>query len=226
MTVNHAEVGLLPLRLKFVKAFLLRGARKHVLIDTGTAGNLPVIAAHLEHDGVGMKDIGLIVVTHAHADHTGSLADVVHATGAKVAVHRLEAEYLRTGTHPPAAQNRMSRIFFRPSPKPGAAGVEPKILVNDELDLNQYGVAGKLIWTPGHTRGSMSVVLESGEAIVGDLVVPRFMGFGPPAIAFWSASREDSLGSIRRVLDLKPSVILTSHGGPYAPSALARLTRR
>ena len=68
-------------------------------------------------------------------------------------------------------------------------------------------------------------MLESGEAVVGDLVLPRFMVFGPPAIAFWAASREDSLASIRKVLDLKPSTILTSHGGPYRPEALARLVR-
>lgn len=225
MAVNDGQVGPLTLRLGFVKAFLLRGAGKHVLIDTGTAGNITKIVAQLERGGVGMKDVGLIVVTHAHADHTGSLADVVQATGAKVVAHRLEAESLRSGMHPPAAQNRLSRILFRPSTKPGAAGVEPDILVDDELDLNPYGVAGRVIWTPGHTHGSLTVMLESGEAVVGDLVLPRFMSFGPPAIAFWATSREDSLVSIRKVLDLKPSIILTSHGGPYRPEAVARLVR-
>jgi len=223
--VNDGQAGLLLLRLGFVKAFLLRGAEKHVLVDSGTAGNTAKIILQLERGGVNPQDIGLIVVTHAHADHTGSLADVVQATGAKVAVHRLEAEYVRTGMHPPAAQNRLSSILFRSSTKPSAAGVEPDILVGDELDLNPYGVAGRVVWTPGHTRGSVSVVLESGEAIVGDLVLPRYMSFGPPAIAFWAASREDSVASIRKVLDLKPSIILTSHGGPYRPEAFARLIR-
>ena len=215
----------MPLSLGFVKAFLLRGTGKHVLVDSGMAGSSTEIIAQLERSRVSPKDIGLVVVTHAHADHTGSLADVVQATGAKVAVHRLEAEYLRTGMSPPAAQNRLSRILFRPSPKPRAVGVEPDVLVGDELDLNQYGVASRIIWTPGHTRGSVSVLLESGEAIVGDLVLPRFMAFGPPAIAFWATSREDTIASIRKVLDLRPSIILTSHGGPYRPEALARLVR-
>ena len=196
--MNDGKVGLLTLRLGFVKAFLLRGAGKHVLIDTGTKGQLPAITGQLEREGVGLKDIGLIVVTHAHADHTGSLADVADATGAKVLAHRLEADHMCTS---------------------------PDVVVEDELDLNQYDVRARVIWTPGHTRGSVSVLLESGEAVVGDLVLPRFMAFGPPAIAFWSASREDSLASIRKVLDLKPSVILTSHGGPYRPEALARLVR-
>jgi glyoxylase-like metal-dependent hydrolase (beta-lactamase superfamily II) len=196
--VNDGQSGLLLLRLGFVKVFLVRGTGKHVLVDSGTAGSSTKVIALLERVGVSPRDIGLIVVTHAHPDHTGSLADIAEATGAKVAVHRLEAEHLGTR-------------------------VEPDILVGDELDLKPFGVAGKVIWTPGHTRGSMSVVLESGEAIVGDLVLPHYMAFGPPAIAFWAASREDSLASIRRVLALKPSIVLTSHGGPYRPEALARL---
>jgi len=224
--MNDGQAGLLPLRLGFVKAFLLRGAGKHVLVDSGTAGNLAKIVAQLERGGINLRDIGLVVVSHAHPDHTGSLTAVVQATGARVAAHRLETEHLRTGMQPPAAQSRLSRFFFRPSTKPSASGVEPDILVDDELDLNPYGVAGKVIWTPGHTRGSLSVMLVSGEAIVGDLVLPRFMAFGPPAIAFWAASREDSLASIRKVLDLRPSTMFTSHGGPYAPSALAGLARR
>jgi hydroxyacylglutathione hydrolase len=197
--MNNDQVGVLPLRLGFVNAFLLRGAGKHVLLDAGTRGQLPAITGRLEREGVGLKDIGLIVVTHAHPDHTGSLAEVTEATGAKVVVHRQEAEQVR--------------------------GVVPDILVDDDLYLGPYGVAGKVIWTPGHTRGSLSVMLESGEAVIGDLVLPRFMAFGPPAIAFWAASREDSLASIRKVLDLEPSIMLTSHGGPYRPEALAKLVR-
>jgi hydroxyacylglutathione hydrolase len=197
--VNDGQAGLLPLRLGIVNAFLLRGREKHVLVDTGTAGKLSAIADLLERSGVSLTDIGLILVTHAHPDHIGSLADIVQATGAKVVVHRQEAEHLR--------------------------GIVPDILVDDEFDLNPYGVAGKVIWTPGHTRGSVSVVLESGEAIVGDLVLPHFIAFGPPAIVFWAASRDDSLASIRRVLDLKPTAILASHGGPYRPEAVAGLVR-
>ena len=193
--------GVTPVSLGMVKVFILTGSRP-VLVDTGTAGNARRTLAGLEREGFRPEAIGLVLITHTHADHYGSLAELKKIVPAPVAVHRFDADSLRAD-----------------------AGVEPDILVDDELDLHPYGVAGKLIWTPGHSRGSVSVMLESGEAVVGDLVLPRFMAFGPPAIAFWSASREDSLASIRRVLDLKPSTILTSHGGPYRTEALARLVR-
>jgi glyoxylase-like metal-dependent hydrolase (beta-lactamase superfamily II) len=91
--VNDGQTDLLPLRLGFVKVFLIRGTGKHVLVDSGTAGSSTKVIALLERVGVSPRDIGLIVVTHAHPDHTGSLADIAEATGAKVAVHRLEAEH-------------------------------------------------------------------------------------------------------------------------------------
>ena len=193
--------NVIPVSLGMVKVFVLQGNRP-VLVDTGTPGNAGRVLAGLDRQGVKPEDISLIIITHSHADHYGSLAELKHTIKAPVAVHRLDAESMRAG-----------------------ASVEPDVLLEDEFDLRQYGVAGNLIWTPGHSRGSVSIMMSSGEAVVGDLVLPRFMAFGPPAIAFWSASREDSLASIRKVLGLKPSVILSSHGGPYRPEALAKLAR-
>jgi hydroxyacylglutathione hydrolase len=199
--------NVIPVSLGMVKAFTLQGNRS-VLVDTGTPGNSGRVLAGLDRHGVKPEDISLIIITHSHADHYGSLVELKQTIKASVAVHRLDAEPLREG----------------PGRK-SSAGVDPDVLIDDELDLRQYGVAGRVIWTPGHSRGSLSVIMDSGEAVVGDLVLPWFMAFGPPAIAFWSASREDSLASIRKVLALKPSVVHTSHGGPYRPEALARLVR-
>ena len=193
--------GVIPIALGMVKSFILTGERS-VLVDAGTPRKADRILAELERHGVEPNHVRLVLITHTHTDHVGSLAELRKTIAAPVAVHRLDAESLRRG-----------------------AGVEPDVVVEADLDLRQYGVAARAIWTPGHTRGSLSVMLESGEAVVGDLVLPRFMAFGPPAIAFWAASHDDSLESIGKVLNLKPSVILTSHGGPYRPEALARLVR-
>lgn len=193
--------GVIPVSLGMVKVFILTGNRP-VLVDAGTAGNARRILSGLERHGVKPGDVGLVLITHAHADHYGSLAELKKAIPVPVAVHRLDADSLRAGS-----------------------GVEPDVLLEDEYDLGQYGVAGRVIWTPGHSRGSLSVITESGDAVVGDLVLPRFMAFGSPAIAFWAASRGDSIASIHGVLVRKPTTVHTSHGGPYRPEALASLVR-
>ncbi|MBN2464268.1 MBL fold metallo-hydrolase [candidate division WOR-3 bacterium] len=193
--------GVMPVSLGMVKVFILAGNRP-VLVDTGTRGSARRILSGLERHGMKPEDVGLVLITHTHGDHIGSLAEIKKTIKAPVAVHRLDAGALREGS-----------------------GVEPDILLEDDFDLRQYGAAGRVIWTPGHSRGSVSVMLESGESVVGDLVLPRFMAFGPPAIAFWSASRVDSIASIRKVLALKPAIVHTSHGGPYRPEDLANLVR-
>jgi glyoxylase-like metal-dependent hydrolase (beta-lactamase superfamily II) len=54
------------------------------------------------------------------------------------------------------------------------------------LPLNDYGISGRIVYTPGHTKGSISVVLDSGEAFVGDLAmnkIPLRLNAGLPTLA-------------------------------------------
>jgi glyoxylase-like metal-dependent hydrolase (beta-lactamase superfamily II) len=72
--------------------------------------------------------------------------------------------------------------------------VRPDILLPDEMPLQAFGVDGKVVYTPGHTAGSISVLLSTGEAIVGDLLMGGWLGglfLGPaqkrePLPARWS----------------------------------------
>ena len=68
---------------------------------------------------------------------------------------------------------RVGRYFLRtPLPHRRYTAFEPDVLLSDgrSLDLSEFGVAGTVRHTPGHTKGSISVVLEEHEALVGDLV--------------------------------------------------------
>jgi glyoxylase-like metal-dependent hydrolase (beta-lactamase superfamily II) len=50
----------------------------------------------------------------------------------------------------------------------GYEAVSPDILVKDRFGLEDYGLDGYVLATPGHTAGSVSVILECKDAIVGD----------------------------------------------------------
>jgi glyoxylase-like metal-dependent hydrolase (beta-lactamase superfamily II) len=90
--------------------------------------------------------------------------------------------------------------------------------------LDEYGLAGRVISTPGHTPGSVSVLLDSGEAIVGDMVIGDFFWLlrrpGPPLIA-WDLER--NWESARRFLGLSPRIVYVGHGGPFQPEDLVSL---
>ena len=49
-------------------------------------------------------------------------------------------------------------------------GINPDIIIEDEFDLSGFGVKGKVIPTPGHTDGSVSIFLDSGKCICGDTI--------------------------------------------------------
>ena len=44
------------------------------------------------------------------------------------------------------------------------------VLGDNDQSLEEFGISGKIIYTPGHTFGSVSVLLDSGEAFIGCLI--------------------------------------------------------
>jgi len=143
---------------------------KAVLVDTGAPGDLPRILAALKHQGVDPKNLSLIVLTHGHSDHAGNAAELHSRTGRPVALHAGDATLARTGKNGVlAAQGPLGR-FIRPFIDEEFQGFEPDIVFREAFSLEPYGVRGKVLPTPGHTNGSASVVLASGEAIIGDVL--------------------------------------------------------
>lgn len=213
-----------PISLGMVQAFLLRGERA-VLVDAGMPGHEARILKQIEAAGVARGDVGLIVITHVHADHCGALAALQAATGARVAVHRSEADLLRQGrSQVIVPTNAVGRLAVRVIPTPTQlAGVSPDVLIDDELDLAAWGVQGKVISTPGHTPGSLSVCLESGDAIIGDLLMGRFFRRGAPTMPFLATDPAQVYASVRRVLACRPIRIWAAHAGPWSPDALEKI---
>jgi glyoxylase-like metal-dependent hydrolase (beta-lactamase superfamily II) len=102
------------------------------------------------------------------------------------------------------------------------APIEPDILIGDEgLDLGAYGIAGRVIHTPGHSPGSVSVLLENGDALVGDLAMN-----GPPltlrpSLGVLAHAPEQMSQSWKKLLDLGARTIYPAHGKPFPVGALA-----
>jgi hydroxyacylglutathione hydrolase len=221
---------------KFTNVFLLQGDEGSILIDTGNPGKVDLILERLAKHGVAPGDIRLILLTHGHTDHFGSAAALRERTGAPVAIHALDAEAVRQGIHLPGSLQptvpliapviRISALRNLAVPE-RAPAFEPDIVYEEEWRLEEYGVAGRVIHTPGHTPGSVSVLLDSGEAIVGDMVISGFLRLLRwPRLPIVAWDLERNWESLRWLLDLSPRVIYTSHGGPFETKDLANLIKR
>jgi glyoxylase-like metal-dependent hydrolase (beta-lactamase superfamily II) len=160
---------LIRIKCAISNCYLLLGERP-VLVDTGAPGDLGRILSALKKQGVEPKQLALILLTHGHSDHAGCAAELKRRSGANIALHLGDAALARSGENGIlAAQDWMGRLV-RPFVNEPFEAFEPDLLFRDGFSLEPHGIKGRVLATPGHTPGSASVLLGSGEAIIGDVL--------------------------------------------------------
>jgi hydroxyacylglutathione hydrolase len=185
----------------------------YILVDAGMPGQGKALDGAFAELGVDPQSVQLIVATHGHLDHIGSIAHAQQVTGASVLCHRSFAESLESGKIEkavPRTKNLGMRLMNYVSGWLSYTGAKPDIVIDDEFDLGDYGIAGKIIHTPGHSASSISIILDNGEALIGDMVRndnPEKVGLG----AFYE-DKPLLLDSLERVAAYEPRIIYLSHG--------------
>lgn len=215
-----------PVRFGHANIYLIATETGHILVDAGMPGAAEKLDEVFALTGVDPASVSLIVASHGHLDHIGLIAHAQRLTGAEVAAHPSVAPLLRRGEIEEATpqntlghfMNAMTAVLMLVS---GAEvePVEPGILVEDTLDLAAFGLAGRIVHTPGHSRGSLSILLDNGEALVGDMI--RDEGAGTIGPGMFYDDREELLASLELVADAAPRVIYLSHGDRIGPEQLA-----
>ncbi|MGW0395998.1 MBL fold metallo-hydrolase [Streptomyces sp. NPDC003042] len=229
--MSHTKIIPIPLLGKHaINAYLLLG-RRPVVIDAGTPGSARTIHEQVARHGVDPADLALIVITHGHIDHYGSAAELHRLTGAPIAGHVADLEPFRTGrprtpylpTGPMGLlMNRNKKLHVRADP------FEPEILIKGETDLDDFGISARIMPTPGHTAGSVSVLTDDGDLVAGDLVANSFMGLvpGKPANPPFHDDPLRNLASLREMLALGPTRLHVGHGIPLDPERVRRWADR
>jgi len=198
-----------------------------IIVDGGDTKKTNEFMKGIERISLKPEEIKLIVITHGHFDHIGTAADIKRLTKAKLAMHEKEKGCLEKGLMPLSPGFNLwgtvmvgvMKVFMIPFRTIPPTNVDI-ILEDYEFPLADYGIPGKVIHTPGHSAGSVSVLLETGDAFIGDLAMNEFpLSFGPGFAAFGD-SLEEIIDSWSLLLGKGAKMIYPGHGDPFPVSVI------
>lgn len=209
---------IISVNLGVTSCYLILG-KEIVMVDAGMPNKLQRFKKVLSKHRIDPTRIKLIVLTHSHFDHSGSARDIRDLTGAKIAIHESERECVEHNkVLIPKGVNFKGKItqplifsFKIPFPK-----FTPDILLNNEpYPLSEYGINGQIIHTPGHTIGSLSVILDSGEAFVGCMAHNGFPFRWKPGLPIYAQDINAIKENWKTLIDKGISFIYPGHGKAF-----------
>lgn len=205
------------------RAYLYQEADRLTLIDTGLAGSAERIFTAVEGIGSLPEDLQQILITHHHGDHTGSLADIIERTDARVMVHLLDAPVVRGERQPPGPNatglwRLLMPVLARGSRPAPAARVDRELADGDEIELDG---GAKVLHVPGHTAGSIALHLPGRKLLFAGDAAANALGLGPPSGPFgmFNEDQAQARESFRKLAELEFEVACFGHGKPLDKDA-------
>ena len=155
-----------------VKAVLRRTNNREMVTPSGkvtknviTTGNIKIDTArrqvYRKMKELNIEKIDYLLITHYHPDHIGIAQDIIDM-GTKLLLVDVQKDYINSSD---TILQKDKNIQFKP------INTEPVIISCDQSRefLNDLGIDGEIIYTPGHSEDSISLILDNGSAFVGDL---------------------------------------------------------
>lgn len=230
MPATPIEPNLYALDLGGVNAYLIAAADGLTLIDTGSPGSAERIARELNNLGHTLANISHIVVTHAHADHAGGLAELQAHTNAETWMHPLDAALVRAGvamrdsTGP--TPGLMNRIIYRLTIARAPRTLAPATVDHEVEDGAVLPFAGglRVIHTPGHSAGQIALLWSAH----GGVLFAADAAINVAGLALFPAYEELAQGqaSLARLAMYEFAVACFGHGRPITRSADQRFRAR
>ena len=189
---------------KNIASYLITTPQGHILIDTGTTEMTPVISGNVEKLGFKLRDIKIMLSSHAHFDHIGGHAAMKKLTGARVMAIRQDADALEAGKD------------LSPLGDEGWTPVKVDRVLKDGDTVTLGGATLRASWAPGHTPGCTVWTTTVPDA--GKTYSVAIFGCGGPnaGVKLIGNQRfptlvDDTLASFRKLKMLKPDIYVSGH---------------
>ncbi|HTY81891.1 MAG TPA: MBL fold metallo-hydrolase [Dehalococcoidales bacterium] len=216
--------------LTFVNAYVISGDKGYMLVDAGwnTDEAYAALKNGMTEIGAAVKDITQIVVTHVHPDHYGMAGRIKKETGATLAMHHLEKEFIEPRyVNMEELLNAIDNLLL----ENGVPQNVIKNLTNATVGLEQYVVPAmpdvllhdneivstgrfnfRVIWAPGHSSGQICLYEPDKKILLsGDHILPTIT----PNVSIHPQAIENPLGryfdSLHDLRELPVEKVLPGH---------------
>lgn len=217
----------------FTNAFLIPGTGGYLLIDTGYADDYDEFLSALAENSIDVKQITHIFLTHHHDDHAGFAARLVKESNARLIVHKAGVSALNRGRNDPSLDTLNTCVtalagaflFFHDDEYPPVELTSRDSVINgdDFSTLENLGIPGKIITTPGHTRDSVTIVLNSGYAFVGDAAMDLLSICMCDHQPIFVENRSKVFSSLKKLKSSGATRIFPAHGDSFDIEELSNL---
>ncbi|MGB8213442.1 MAG: MBL fold metallo-hydrolase [Anaerolineales bacterium] len=226
------------LKLKVTNCYLVRAGEKYLLVDTGYEYEWELFRKRLAEVGVRLDEIGYVLITHPHDDHAGLLHQIVDTNpDIRVILSAKAKGLLASGKHlhSPEAGYINRRIGFLLSLKgrfdkqwthtfPPYYVRESDLLISNMTRFEELGLPleGRILETPGHCPGHISVLFEDGDCLAGDAAANFLQWAGAKYCVISVENLEQYYASWEALISGRARRIFPSHGKPFGIEALRR----
>ncbi len=223
----------IPLSMSSV--FLLPCQGGYLQIDAGYDHDYPTYRKNLAQAGVALGNIHSLVLTHHHDDHAGFLNDLTHDAAVTIIAHEQAAALLQSGKNDKTRGGGyingfiklVAGIKMRFDPRWTLAfppftlrARDLRLAGDDDQVLRRLGIAGRVLYTPGHCIDHIAIVLDSGEAFCGDAAANFLLWAGTHYCTVFMTDMNVAYGSWQKMLDAGAQVIYPAHGRPFPSDKL------
>jgi Zn-dependent hydrolases, including glyoxylases len=208
------------------EGFILFDTGGHTVMDKQFSDRCESLLKELELAGCTPGKLKLIVLTHGDSDHSANAAFLREKYKAGIAMHPKDLELV----YKPSIDNIMKTynyrsiiykivfVIMKKQIKKMTLKIlgdfkefKPDVFIDEGFDLSEYGLNARVVYIPGHTPGSIGILMDDGGFISGDIFTNnKAPGYAPNAFDFRELAK--SIGMLK-AMDIK--TVYPGHGSPF-----------
>lgn len=153
---------IIELKYTNTNTYLIEGTKGRLLFDTGWAGTFPDFCRALGERKIPVQEIDYLMISHFHPDHMG-IAEEIARQGVTIVIADVQRNYIHSSDHILIKDKHAGFLPIREE------GLRIVAIEESRSFLQELGIDGEMIYTPGHSDDSISLWLDDGSLLVGDL---------------------------------------------------------